>query len=98
MVAGGALLLDVRELDEWEAGHAPQAAHMPLGVLQAEHERLPRDRQIVAVCRVGGRSAMATAALRGAGYEVVNLDGGMQAWAAASLPVVDDRGHPGQVI
>jgi rhodanese-related sulfurtransferase len=94
----GAVLLDVREDDEWQAGHAPRAHHLPLGRLQAEHRTLPKDRPIIAVCRVGGRSESAAVALRGAGYDVVNLAGGMHAWAAAGLPVVTEDGSPGQVI
>jgi rhodanese-related sulfurtransferase len=97
-VEGGALLLDVRENDEWQAGHAPGAQHIPLGELGARVEELPKDRHIVCICRVGGRSARATEALRGAGYDVVNLAGGMRAWAAAGQPVVTDDGAPGNVI
>ena len=93
-----ALLLDVREDDEWQAGHAPGAQHIPLGQLGARFEELPKDRAIVAICRVGGRSARATEALRGAGYDVVNLTGGMRAWAAAGKPVVTDDGSAGSVI
>src|SRR4051795_923966 len=98
LVEGGALLLDVREPDEWQAGHAPGAGHIPLGELGWRVEGLPNDRSIVCVCRVGGRSARATEALRGAGYEVVNLAGGMRAWAAAGQPVVTDDGSAGSVI
>ena len=97
-IGQGALLLDVREDDEWTAGHAPEARHLPLGRLEAEHGTLPKDRPIVAVCRVGGRSQRAAVALRGAGYDVANLAGGMQAWAAAGQPVVTDEGAAGQVI
>ena len=91
-------LLDVREDDEWQAGHAPGAQHIPLGQLGSRFEELPKDRAIVAICRVGGRSARATEALRGAGYDVVNLTGGMRAWAAAGKPVVTDDGSTGSVI
>ena len=97
-VASGALLLDVREPDEWAAGHAPGAKHLPLGELGARVEELPKDRPIVAVCRVGGRSGKATEALVNAGYDVVNLAGGMQAWDAAGQPVVTDDGGAGTVI
>lgn len=100
LLDGGAVLLDVREADEWEAGHAPEAVHVPLASLAGEHElgALPRDRRIVAVCRSGGRSAAATSALVDAGYDAVNLDGGMRAWAGAGLPVVTDAGGPGTVV
>lgn len=94
----GALLLDVREADEWIAGHAPDAVHIALGDLQAEYTSLPKDRPIVAICRVGGRSQRATVALREIGYDVVNMTGGMRAWDAAGQPIVTDDGAAGQVI
>jgi|SRR5438309_8432208 len=97
-VEEGALLLDVREPDEWNAGHAPDALHVPLAALAARAGELNSDRAIVAVCRSGGRSERAAAALRQRGYDAVNLNGGMQAWAAAGLPVVTDLGDPGQII
>jgi rhodanese-related sulfurtransferase len=97
LVEEGALLLDVREPDEWEGGHAPTAVHVPLATLPAN--RPPTGQPIVAVCRSGSRSARATAALSGWGYDVVNLAGGMQAWEAAGLPVVATDGvSPGTVI
>jgi rhodanese-related sulfurtransferase len=88
LVTAGALLLDVREDDEWQAGHAPQAEHLPMSRLQAEYERLPTDRRIVCVCHVGARSAAVAIALRNAGWDAVNLTGGMNAWEAAGLPLV----------
>ncbi len=94
----GALLLDVRNDDEWTAGHAPDATYMTLSQVPARCGELPRDRRIVAICRVGGRSAKATELLVAQGYDVVNMVGGMQAWAAAGLPVVTDAGDPGTVI
>jgi rhodanese-related sulfurtransferase len=97
-IESGALLLDVREDDEWQAGHAPDAHHLPLGRLQDEYTSLPKDRPIVAICRVGGRSEKAAVALIQAGYDVVNLAGGMRAWAAAGHPVVTDDRTPGTVI
>lgn len=98
--ADEAVLLDVREDDEWAAGHAPGAHHVKLSGLQAAHDNneIPTDRPIIAVCRVGGRSEKATIALNQAGYDVVNLVGGMRAWAAAGGPVVTDDGTPGTVI
>lgn len=88
LVDDGALLLDVREADEWQAGHAPQAEHLPMSRIQHEYERLPTDRRIVCVCHVGARSAAVATALRNAGWDAVNLTGGMDAWARAGLPVV----------
>lgn len=93
----GALLLDVREPDEWEAGHAPEATWIPLGDVAARHAELPAGQPVVVVCRSGVRSARVTDALLGAGYDATNLAGGMQAWNAAGHPVVTDAGTPGQV-
>jgi rhodanese-related sulfurtransferase len=94
----GAVLLDVREPDEWQAGHAPDAIHVPLAALAARLDELDQGTPIVAVCRVGGRSERAAAALLQRGFDAVNLGGGMQAWVAAGLPVVADGGAPGEVI
>lgn len=91
-------LLDVRELDEYEAGHAPGVTFIPLGALADPSVVLPTDRTILCICRVGGRSAQATAFLRDRGLDAVNLEGGMKAWAAFGLDVVRDDGSHGQVI
>lgn len=96
LIADGALLLDVREQDEWDAGHAPGATLLPMSELNARAGELPQDRQIVCVCHLGGRSAMVTQALNRAGWQVVNLLGGMQAWQQAGHPVVDAAGAPGE--
>jgi rhodanese-related sulfurtransferase len=92
-----AVLLDVREPDEWAAGHAPDAWFWPLGKLDGVRAELPLDRTIVCVCRSGGRSQRATELLRSWGLLAVNLEGGMQAWEAAGNPVVTDDGSPGRV-
>jgi rhodanese-related sulfurtransferase len=97
LVDEGALLLDVREPMEWQAGHAPAAVHLPLGTLPHEVHQLPPGGRVVVVCRSGSRSASATRWLNAQGFDAVNLAGGMQAWAQAGLPVVDDRGAPGRV-
>jgi rhodanese-related sulfurtransferase len=88
LVDAGAVLLDVREQDEWDAGHAPAATHLPMSRLGVEYRSLPTDRSIVCICHVGARSAAVADALRGAGWEAVNLAGGMVAWERAGLPVV----------
>jgi rhodanese-related sulfurtransferase len=97
-VQDGALLLDVRELDEWAAGHAPAATHIRLAEVPARLGDLLPDAEVVAICRSGARSDRAAAFLRAQGIEAVNLAGGMQAWAAAGLDVVTDEGDPGRVI
>lgn len=83
-------LVDVREPEEWAAGHIEEAIHIPMGVLGQRQDELARDRTIVAVCRSGNRSGHVVRALRDAGYDAENLEGGMHAWAAAGLPFVAD--------
>ena len=98
ILAGGvAILLDVREPYEWQAGHAPRARHIPLGQLSRRAAELPEHRAVVTVCRSGARSARAAAMLARDGREVSNLAGGMRAWARAGLPVVTRGGGPGRV-
>jgi rhodanese-related sulfurtransferase len=93
----GAILLDVREPHEWQAGHAPKARHMPLGQLARRVDELPPGRHIITVCRSGSRSARAAAFLAQGGREVSNLTGGMHAWVRADLPVVAKGGRPGHI-
>lgn len=83
-------LLDVRELPEWVAGHVDGAVHVPMGQLNARQAELATDRTIVCVCRSGQRSAAVAQALARAGYDAVNLVGGMHAWDAAGLPYVSE--------
>jgi rhodanese-related sulfurtransferase len=98
LVRSGAVLLDVREHSEWEAGHAPDARHVPLGTLEGKLGALPRDRCVVVVCRSGFRSARATALLARSGFDAVNLNGGMKAWASAGLPLEANGAQPGTVV
>jgi rhodanese-related sulfurtransferase len=91
-VPAEAWLLDVREDDEWAAGHAPKATHIPLGELGARTAELPVDQEIYVICRSGGRSGRATQALNGAGWRAVNVAGGMQDWAVAGRPMTTDSG------
>ena len=84
------LLLDVREDDEWQAGHAPAAVHVPLGTLVARLSEVPTDRPVAVVCRSGGRSAQATAYLLAQGVQARNVAGGMTWWQARGLPLESD--------
>jgi rhodanese-related sulfurtransferase len=97
-LAAGAVLLDVREAEEWEAGHAPGAQHVPLGQLPDRMAELERSDRIVVICRSGGRSALATEWLTTAGFDASNLVGGMQEWAHAGMAVETDDGGPGRVL
>ncbi|OIJ94529.1 rhodanese-like domain-containing protein [Streptomyces colonosanans] len=98
--ADEAVLLDVREADEYAAGHAPGAGWQPLIAVAAAAD-LPtaaQGRPVLAICRSGNRSQKAAELLAARGIEVSNVSGGMRAWAAAGLPVHDNTGHDGQVI
>jgi rhodanese-related sulfurtransferase len=86
--SAGALLVDVRQPDEWSAGHAPHARLIPLGALASRLDEIPRDREVLLICRSGNRSGSAQRQLLQLGYEqVTNVSGGMDAWARAGLPV-----------
>ncbi|MEY9214504.1 rhodanese-like domain-containing protein [Thermobifida halotolerans] len=91
-------LLDVREDDEWRAGHAPGAVHIPLGELARRAGEIPRDAQVYVVCRVGGRSAQAVQVLNEAGWRTANVAGGMSAWALAGRPMVSEDGRSPVVV
>ena len=89
LISGGALMIDIREADEWEEVRIPGAKFRPHSEINDWYEALPRDRTIILQCRSGNRSAMATSALiRQAGMDnVVNLAGGIIAWHQAGLPI-----------
>lgn len=95
----GAVLLDVREPAEWTAGHAPGAVHVPLSALLAGAGMPPaaRGRSLMVICRSGHRSREAVKLLIGRGAEAVDVKGGMNAWAAAGLPLVDGHGNRGSI-
>ena len=95
--AGELQLLDVREPEEWVAGHVEGAVHVPMAELAARQDELATDRTILAICRSGVRSDHVTQALRHAGYDAENLDGGMHAWEEADLPFVAEDGGPPRV-
>jgi rhodanese-related sulfurtransferase len=98
MLSDGALLIDVRGIDEWNAGHAPEATHIPLAELRSQIAGLDRSRRIIVICRSGRRSDPATAALRKAGYDAYNFSGGMHVWQQAGGAVHTRSGQPGSVI
>jgi rhodanese-related sulfurtransferase len=98
MLEGGGALLDVREPDEWEAGHAPDAQFIPLGQVSERAAEVPHDRRVVVICRSGARSDRAAQFLASQGVDAVNVAGGMRAWAAGGYDVVASDGLPGTVI
>jgi rhodanese-related sulfurtransferase len=96
---GDAVLLDVREPYEWQAGHAPRAVHLSLSALAAGAGLPPhaQARPLIVICRSGNRSRQATELLVARGSQAVDVIGGMRDWAAAGLPVVDARGGDGTI-
>ncbi len=84
-------LLDVRQPEEFRSGHSPGAKLIPLGELHARLKELPRNQEIIVVCHSGNRSLSATRQLAGAGFQAVNLRGGMMAWSGAKLPVTKGK-------
>ena len=98
-IAPDAYLLDVREPDEWVAGHAPGAHHLPMMEVPVRMAEVPAEEDVVVVCRSGGRSAQVVSYLIGHGWDnVANLDGGMQSWAAAGRTVVSENGQPARIL
>jgi rhodanese-related sulfurtransferase len=97
-VAAGATILDVREDDEWLAGHVEGSIHMPMREVTARFGELDPADDVVVVCRHGVRSYQVTAYLTRSGVTAVNLEGGLVAWARAGRPVVTDEGASGLVI
>lgn len=93
-VPADALLLDVRENEEWTAGRAEGALHIPMSEFVSRvgelTERAGEEERVYVVCRVGGRSAQVTQYLRQQGVDAVNVDGGMLAWEAAGRPLTGD--------
>jgi hydroxyacylglutathione hydrolase len=89
--AHGALLLDVRDSYEWTAAHATGSLNISLGQLAMRLDSLPRDNDLLVICASGSRSTLAVNLLRGAGFaSVTNVEGGLQSWQAAGLPIESD--------
>ncbi len=96
-VPADAVLVDVREQDEWDAGHAPDAVHIPMGELPDRLGELPEG-DVHVVCRSGGRSARASAWLQQNGVDAVDVAGGMGAWLEAGRPLVSENGQDARVL
>ena len=93
-----AVILDVREDYEWEAGHVANALHIPLEQLPARVEELDPDTDVFVVCRTGGRSFRATTWLTENGYSAFNIIGGMGAWFEADKAMTSDNGETPRVL
>lgn len=92
-----AVLLDVREDDEWQRGHAADAQHIPMGEVPARLAEIDPGAELYVICHAGGRSMRVAQYLQQIGYRAVNVGGGMLAWAGAGRPVITDDGRPGSV-
>ena len=91
--AGDAQLVDVRELYEHDAGRITGSMHIELELLPSEAAVLERERPILFYCRSGSRSALAAEAFAASGYDARNLDGGLEAWVGAGLPIEPTGGR-----
>jgi rhodanese-related sulfurtransferase len=91
------VLLDVRENDEWQRGHASGALHIPMGEVPDRIAEIDPNAKLFVVCHLGGRSMRVAQYLSQNGYTPVNVNGGMQAWADAGRPVVTDSDGVGTV-
>lgn len=86
--AGGAVIIDVRQPDEYDEAHVPGARLIPLGEVGQRLDEVPADREVLVICRSGGRSLKAAEVMAAAGRRPVNVAGGTLAWIEAGEPVV----------
>lgn len=86
MLDQGASAIDVREREEWDAGHLPGSIWIPLVELAGRLDELP-DGPLLVVCRTGARSGYAADALTAMGRDAANLAGGLAAWSQSGLPL-----------
>lgn len=91
-------LLDVREFEEWQAGHAPDAVHLPLSELMQRVDEVPADREVYVICRSGNRSDRAAQYLNQLGRTSLNVLGGMHAWQAEGRPMISEDGQEPTVL
>lgn len=94
LLASGCVLVDVREDDEFEAGHIPGARHLPLAEVPERQGEIPAAGTVYVVCAVGGRSARAVEYLRAKGIDAVNVAGGTQGWIDSGREVHRGSGAP----
>jgi hydroxyacylglutathione hydrolase/adenylyltransferase/sulfurtransferase len=86
-------LIDVRTAAEVQAGRIERSRHVELMELRGELDSIDRDRPVIFYCRTGARSAMATQAFRGVGFDAYNMSGGLVEWVAEGLPLDPPDGH-----
>jgi len=93
MYQSGTFVLDVRTQEEWDEYHAPNTTLIPLDQLQSRLNELPKDQEIVVVCRSGNRSQQARDILVSAGFNATSMAGGLKEWYASGYPT---EGQPAQ--
>jgi rhodanese-related sulfurtransferase len=86
------ILLDIREQDEWDLGHAPGARHVPMVDVPARLDEIDIDAQVYVICRSGGRSITVVEYLNQIGFEAVTVSGGMVAWQQSGRPLTAAAG------
>ena len=89
----GTFVVDVRTQEEWDEYHAPNTTLIPLDQLQARLSEVPKDKEILVVCRSGNRSQEGRDILLSAGYNVTSMAGGLKEWFAKGYPI---EGAPAQ--
>ncbi|GAC1320865.1 MAG: hypothetical protein NVSMB25_13840 [Thermoleophilaceae bacterium] len=90
---GNVELIDVREPYERAAGYIPGSRHIPLAELAGALDSLQPNQTLIVACRLGARSGLAAEALRAAGFDARNLNGGLLAWARAGLALAPAGGR-----
>ena len=96
-IGDGVVLLDVREADEWDLGHAPGALHIPVADVPARIEDIDIDAEVYVVCRQGGRSVGVVAYLNNIGFDAFQVNGGMVAWQRIGRPLTADGDTPAKI-
>ena len=86
------VVVDVREPNEYAAGHVPGAVLLPLATVPLKHTELPKDETLYLICQTGGRSFTAATWLAQQGYDVRNVTGGTSDWIASGFPVEQGKG------
>ncbi len=97
-IPAGAVLLDVREDDEWAAGHAPEAVHISMTTLADRLDEVPEADELYVICRSGGRSARVASYLNSNGWDAINVGGGMQVWQVLGRPLVAEVAQAPQIL
>ncbi len=92
------VVVDVREDDEWRAGHIDGAVHIPMSEVPSRLDEIPAGRRLLVVCRSGGRSGQVAGFLGSQGRDAVNLAGGMKAWETAGRPMSSADALPPRVV